>query len=67
MYYLKANFMGVVFMHGVCYIEANLHGKVHFGASMMSAVWNLDASASRRLTIHYCGSNFNSGHRLCLF
>ena len=46
-------------------IEAILRGKSPFGSVVLSAVRNREASASRRLTMYYSGSDFNPCHGLC--
>ena len=44
---------------GVRYLEAKMHGGAPFGAKILSAVWNREASASRRLLMYYSYGIFN--------
>ena len=47
--------------------EINWHNylKPIYGAPVLSAVRNREASVSRRLTMYYSGSDFNPCHGLC--
>ena len=44
---------------GVRYLEAKMHGGAPFGAKILSAVRNPEASASRRLLMYYSYGIFN--------
>ena len=44
---------------GVRYLEAKMHGGAPFGAKILSAVRNREASASRRLLMYYSYGIFN--------
>ena len=44
---------------GVRYLEAKMHGGAPFGAKILSAVRNREASASRRLLMYYSYGSFN--------
>ena len=44
---------------GVRYLEAKMHGGMPFGAKILSAVRNREASASRRLLMYYSYGSFN--------
>ena len=45
--------------------RGNLHRKNRYGAPVLSAVRNREASVFGRLTMYYSGSDFNPCHRLC--
>ena len=51
------NFRGVA--SSVRYLEAKMHGGAPFGAKILSAVRNGEASASRRLLMYYSYGSFN--------
>ena len=46
-------------LSGVRYLEAKMHGGAPFGAKVLSAVRNREASASQRLLMYYSYGIFN--------
>ena len=51
--------LSVAVAPGVRYLEAKMHGGAPFGAKILSAVRNREASASRRLLMYYSYGSFN--------